>query len=117
MICLIVAIVLTIITTFICICVDWLEGLCINVAWITILIIFLIAGWSASIHTPEMEIAKEDLIENYKRCPCTYHLNEMQDYNENLNFGNNYWYRFKLVDNSQYEIDIDELLSEREKKE
>ena len=58
MICLIVMGILIILTTTICIITDWLEGLCINVAWIIILIVYLIVGWTTSVHTPEMEMIK-----------------------------------------------------------
>lgn len=55
-------------------------------------------------------LGKQDLIDSYISCPCKYHLDEIEKWNEDVNYGNNKWCRFKLDDRSEYLIDIDKLL-------
>lgn len=55
-------------------------------------------------------LGKQDLIDSYILCPCEYHLDKVKKWNEDVNYGNNKWCRFKLDDRSEYLIDIDKLL-------
>lgn len=54
-------------------------------------------------------LEREDLIENFKRCPCDYHYEQIEKWNEHIEIGNNYWCRFKLRDTDLYTIKVYEV--------
>lgn len=53
---------------------------------------------------------RDDLIRNYLNCKCVKHLEKIEEWNSDVNYGNNKWCRFSIEDRSEYLINIDDLL-------
>lgn len=101
--------ILSLILFVLCIC-DGSKHFKMSLACMFIAINVLIFSLSCGTLASFNEYERQDLINNYLNCPCEYHLKEVENYNEWINFGNNLWCKFKIDDRSDWEINIDELL-------
>lgn len=90
---------------------DMGEIIFIPTTFLVFSIMAIIVGFSIGYgHKLPNILGKQDLIDSYISCPCEYHLDKIKKWNEDVNYGNNKWCRFKLDDRSEYLIDIDKLL-------
>ena len=81
----------------------------IIVAIVSIIALSISLGWgNKSITTLEEKEQIECLLENHLNYDT---IHRAKVYNDNVEFGNNYWCRFNIEDRSEYKIDIDKYIA------
>ena len=86
-------------------------GVCIGVALFFIILLAISLGNGISIKKQNINIQKKEYIEYaLENNPSLYVFEQAQDYNREIEAGNNLWCRFNIEDRSEYKIDIDKYI-------
>ena len=89
------------------------TGLCLILIPTFITITCLVFG--KSIYKQDVDLKEKEQIEYLLENRLDlYSIEQAEDYNKEIEFGNNYWCRFNIEDRSEYKIDIDKYLKKED---
>ena len=89
----------------------WTLGIFVFVLFSAMLLLGLNAG--ESIYKQDLKrinARKESIVLTLENSPSTFIIKEAEDYNRDIEHGNNYFFRFNIEDRSEFLIDIDSYL-------